>query len=325
MKILFIPMKGNLEPWYSDFVAAVNCRCPVVLFNLNKPVAQQFAGSEFVAELGGVVATHEMIDAAAANGVKLWQILGAGVDHVDVPYFVQKGISVANTPGCFSAVALAEHALFLMLYIAKNFSIAQRHAKSGIFHKPIGGEELEGKTLGLIGLGASGRELARRAWPMGMHLMAIDVVDVPRETLAELHIDFFSKPDAPNHLLAESDFVSIHTPLTSQTRNMIDRHALGQMKRSAVLINVARGQIVDEQALVEALQQGLIAAAGLDVFAQEPLDPSHPFLHMDNVVVTPHLAGVTRGTSRRRGQAAADNIFRVAQGLAPLYEVPYHE
>jgi phosphoglycerate dehydrogenase-like enzyme len=117
------------------------------------------------------------------------------------------------------------------------------------------------------------------------------------------------------------DYVSLHVPLTSKTRHLIGRHAFEQMKQPAYLINVARGEIVDQPALIEALQTGRISGAGLDVFAQEPLDTSNPLLHMDNVITTPHIAGSTRGTSRRRGRAAAENIDRVAQNLPILYQV----
>ncbi|MGH9528389.1 MAG: NAD(P)-dependent oxidoreductase, partial [Terriglobales bacterium] len=120
-------------------------------------------------------------------------------------------------------------------------------------------------------------------------------------------------------LLAESDYLSIHVPLTPQTKHMIDRNAFAQMKTTAFLINVARGEIVDQAALLDALQNRRIQGAGLDTVADEPLSPDHPLLNKPNVLLTPHIAGGTRGTSRRRGQAAADNIFRLASGEQPLH------
>jgi phosphoglycerate dehydrogenase-like enzyme len=186
-------------------------------------------------------------------------------------------------------------------------------------------EELQGKTLGLLGFGGSARELAKRAWAMGMRILAIDVVGVPQEVQKEYHLDFFGDPTELGRLLRESDYLSVHIPLTAKTHNLISRESFRQMKPTAVLINAARGEIVDETALIDALQTGRIRGAGLDVFTQEPLDTNHPLLCMENVIATPHLAGATRGTSRRRGQAAAENVFRVAQGLLLLYLVTLEE
>jgi phosphoglycerate dehydrogenase-like enzyme len=207
-----------------------------------------------------------------------------------------------------------------MLCLTKNLNASTDNIKSGVFYHPTN-EELEGMTLGLIGFGASGRALAKRARGFGMRLMAIDAADIPQAERAEFALDFFGGPSEIDNVLREADFVSVHTPLISTTRHLIDRRALSLMKPSAVFINVARGEIVDQAALIEALQAQKIGGAGLDTFAHEPLDPQHPLLHMKNVIATPHIAGGTRGTSRRRTKAAAENVFRLAQGLPPLYQV----
>src|SRR5205807_272862 len=175
------------------------------------------------------------------------------------------------------------------------------YVRSKVFYTPAN-DELEGKTLGIIGLGASGRELARRAWAMGMRVLAVDVVEISQAVRQECHLEFFGDLSQLNRVLAESDYLSLHIPLTKTTRYLIDRRALGLMKPTAVLINVARGPIVDEAALVEALQAGRIKGAGLDVFEREPLDPEHPLLHMENVITTQHVAGTSTGTSKRRAQ-----------------------
>ena len=261
-----------------------------------------------------------MIDAAIASGVKLWQVIGTGLNHIDVKYLVEKGVPIANTPGIFSGIALAEHALFLMLFFAKNVDESRKNVRSGVYYHPMN-EELEGKTLGLVGFGGSARELAKRAAAMRMRILAVDALAVPQAVQEEYHLDFCGRPEDLGKLLRESDFLSVHTPLTSKTHHLINRESFKLMKPTSVLINVARGEIVDEAALVEALQTGRIRGAGIDVFTREPPDPDHPFLHMENVIATPHIAGMTRGTSRRRGNAAAENVFRVAQGLPPLYQV----
>ena len=136
------------------------------------------------------MATREMIDTGVAAGVKLWQLSGTGLDHVDVAYFLEKGLALTHTPGPFSAVALAEHALFLMLFLAKDFRAGQRSLAGRVIAQPTN-EELAGKSLAIIGLGASGRELAKRAWAMEMRVMAIDVADVAKTVRDELHIEFF--------------------------------------------------------------------------------------------------------------------------------------
>jgi len=261
-----------------------------------------------------------MIDIAIASGVKLWQVIGTGLNHIDVNYLVAKGVPIANTPGIFSGIALAEHALFLMLCLAKNLDESRRNVRSGVYYHPMN-EELEGKTLGLVGFGGSARELAKRCWALGMRVLAIDAVEAPRAVQEEYHLSFFGGPQDLDILLKQSDYLSLHTPLTSKTHHLINRESFMLMKPMAVLINVARGEIVDEAALLEALQTGRIRGAGIDVFTQEPPDPSHPLLHMENVITTPHIAGGTRGTSQRRGKAAAENVHRVAEGLPPLYQV----
>jgi phosphogluconate 2-dehydrogenase len=154
-----------------------------------------------------------------------------------------------------------------------------------------------------------------------MRVIAIDALASAPDVLKHHRIDFFGTPEDIDKLLAESDYISLHTPLTSKTRHLINERALRLMKPSAVLINVARGEIVDQAALLEALESGKIRGAGLDTFAHEPLDPSHSLLKMSNVVATPHIAGGTRGTLKRRTKAAAENIFRAAKGLPPLYQI----
>ena len=319
MKVLFIGFSDLVHPWYDDFLEGIAGKHTVVLYDPNSPMPPQFRDAEVVVDQGGW-GTHEMIDTAIASGVKLWQVIGTGLNHIDVKYLLEKGVPIANTPGIFSGVALAEHALFLMLCLAKSVDESRKNVRSGVYYHPMN-EELAGKTLGLVGFGGSARELAKRARGMQMRILAVDAVAIPRAVQEEFRLDFFGSPDDLEQLLRESDFLSIHTPLTSKTHHLINRESFKLMKPSAILINVARGEIVDEAALVEALQTRRIRAAGIDVFTHEPPDPTHPLLNMANVIATPHIAGMTRGTSQRRGNAAAENVFRVAQGLPPLYQV----
>ncbi len=317
MRVLFLPYDPEYHYyWFDGFVEALDDSFPLVMFDPDKPMAPQFDG------IGAVVTCSQfdngMIDAGLEAGVKLWQVLSVGIDHWDVPYILEKGMPFANTPGPFSAIALAEHALSLMFLIAKNHNTAQANMRAEFFSLPLN-DELAGKKLGIIGLGASGRELATRAHALGMEILAIDIADIPQSVRDEHHVSFFGGASDMAHVIAEADYLSLHTPSTAGTRHMIGREQFELMKPSAVLINVARGLLVDEDALVEALQSGQIRGAGIDAFVTEPLASSHPLLQMDNVYCTPHVAGVTRETAQRRGEAAANNVERVSKGLEPLH------
>jgi phosphoglycerate dehydrogenase-like enzyme len=320
MRILFLGQPNNLQPWYGDVLTAIGPEHAVRMWDPTAPLAPQMRDVQVVVDQGGSVGTAATVDAAAAAGVKLWQVLGTGLDHVDVPYILDRGLPLANTPGLFSSVALAEHALFLMLYFAKNFPASQRNIRDGSFYRPVN-DEIEGATLGLVGLGASARELAQRASACRVRLLGIDVQPPPSDVLGGLGIQYLGGPEALDLLLGQSDYVSIHVPLTRRTRHMLDARALALMQPHCILINVARGEIVDQDALVEALRRGALRGAGLDVFASEPLELDSPLLQLDNVVLTPHIAGVTTGTSRRRAEAVAENVRRTAAGLPPLYVV----
>ncbi len=317
MKIVYLGLVKNPHPWYRDFVEANQGRHLVHFYDPDQPTAEQFEGASVVVDAAGLVGDRDLIDAASTAGVRLWQIQAVGTDNVDFPYFAQKGIPVAKMPGSTSGNGLAEHALFLMFCVTKNLHDTDRCVRSGVFAEYVN-DELEGKTLTIIGLGASGSKLARKATGLDMRVMAVDIIEVPGERLKELGVDFFGGPADLDRVLKEADYLSLHTPLTSQTRHLIDARALGLMKPTAILINVARGGLVDQEALTDVLKSGRLRGAGLDVFETEPVDPKHPLLHMDQVVATSHIAGGTTGTSRRRATEALENIDRIAEGHPPL-------
>lgn len=207
-----------------------------------------------------------------------------------------------------------------MLMLSRHWHEAQQNLRRGVLYVPVG-SELEHRRLGLVGFGASAKDLARRAQAFGMRILAIDIRDVSVEERREFGLEFVGRPDQLDQLVAQSDFVSLHLHLNDQTRHIIDDRRLRLMKPTAYLINVARGALVDENALLSALDEGRLAGAGLDVFGREPLHPDHPFLKMPNVVAMPHVSGGTDGTSRRRAACAARNVDRIAAGLDPLYRV----
>jgi phosphoglycerate dehydrogenase-like enzyme len=318
-RVLFIPQQGYQEPWLSDLHRALGPIAELDTLDPGAALDGRFDGVDVVVDQGGH-GTKEMIDAAASAGVQLWQVLGTGLDHTEVGRIVASGMRLANTPGQFSATALAEHALLLMLSLVRRLRAAERNARAGDFYAPMV-DELGGKVLGLVGLGASGRELARRARALDMTVIAVESEPVDQAVAESFGVEWCGGAEELPRLLGEADIVSLHVPLTSTTRHLIDRERLAMMKPSATIINVARGEIIDEEALVEALCSGRLNGAGLDVFAREPLDPANPLLHLDNVVATPHIAGMTFDTSRRRTEACAENVRRVSDGRPLLHLV----
>lgn len=316
-RVLFLPPgPSQRTPWFDDVLESIDSRHTVIIFDPSSDLKAQFSDVDVVIDFGGKHGTYEMADAAAGR-VRLWQILGTGFDHFDVAYWNARSITVANCPGSLSSPPLGDCALMFMLMLARRWHSSQRHLQHGDLYNPVC-SELEGSTLGLIGFGASARKLALKVQPFRMRILAIDIMDISGADQDRFRLDFAGKPDDVDDVIAQSDFVSLHLHLNEDTRHLMDARRIGLMKRTACLINVARGALVDESALLAALRDGRIGGAGLDVFATEPLPSDSPFLELDNVVATPHIAGVTEGTSKRRAAFAAANIERVVHGLEPL-------
>jgi phosphoglycerate dehydrogenase-like enzyme len=255
-------------------------------------------------------------DIAAAPRLRLIQKIGVGVNTIDVEAARARGIAVCNLPGT-NARAVAELTLLLMLGALRRvaqFDAATR-AGQGWAQPPALQDslfELGGRTVGLVGFGAVPALLAPVLAALGCRV---------------LYTARGPKPGAPGDyrpldaLLAESDVVSLHIPETAGTRGLIGAAAIARMKPGAVLVNTARGGLVDQAALVAALRSGQIGAAGLDVFAAEPVDPADPLLALPNVVLTPHIAWLTTGTFERSFALAAENCRRLAAGEALLHRV----
>ncbi len=320
LKVIYLSSAdpGQFKPWGEDVVAAIGDRHDLRILDRQRPVAPQFEDVDVVIDMGGSMGTREMVD--AAQRVRLWQIQGTGLDHFDMDYWRSKKVPVANCPGPFSAVALAECAMMFILMLTRKFPASQEAFKAGEYYRPVG-IELDGLKLGILGFGASGVELARRALPFGLKISAIDIRDIGADETRAFDLQFAGKPADLDRLVAEVDILSIHLHLNKETRHTIDARRLALMKPTAFLVNVARGALVDEAALTEALVTGRLGGAGLDVFGKEPPDLRDPIFSLPNVVTTPHIAGVTDGTSRKRARCCADNVDRIAAGLAPLYRV----
>jgi phosphoglycerate dehydrogenase-like enzyme len=219
---------------------------------------------------------------------------GAGYDKIDVAACTEHGIALFNVPDALNHPT-ASAALLLMLALGKRLFQQERVARTGQWEQQaqVLGAEIQGRTLGIVGLGHSGRELCRLVAPFEMRLTTLDV------------------------LLSESDFVSLHSRLTDDNRGLISRDRLARMRPSAYLINVARGELIDQLALTEALQQRRIAGAGLDVFEHEPLPPDDPLTKLDNVILTPHWLASTSDVWQATGRATAEGMLRAAAGQVP--------
>ncbi|GAB4539709.1 MAG: 2-hydroxyacid dehydrogenase [Anaerolineae bacterium] len=258
---------------------------------------------------------------SAAPRLKLIQHQGVGYDNVDVAAASQAGIPVGLTPEG-TTKPVAEFVFLLILSLYRKLCVANQAMRQGQWLqwqlRPQS-YNLMGKRLGIVGLGRIGREVARRAKAFECHLAYYDVVRAPVGVEAELGIDYVPLDE----LLASSDIITLHVPRTGQTRGMIGAPQLARMKPTALLINTARGGLVDEGALYQALTKGQIAGAGLDVFALEPPGADNPLLHLDQVVATPHIAAGTRDALADKMRAAFANMQRVAEGQPPVNQVPY--
>ena len=250
--------------------------------------------------------TAELID--AATNLKMIGRAGVGIDNVDIEAATRHGIVVANAPES-TVVSAAEQTVGLMVALARNIPQAHAALKQGRWERSRwGGVELEGKTLGVLGFGRIGQQVARRAIGLGMHVVAYDPF-VSDDRFRELGVDHAESQEA---VFEAADFLTLHSPLTEETRGMINRESIAKMKDGVRIINAARGALIDEESLVEALTSGKIAGAALDVFSAEPYDG--PLLEMDTVVVTPHLAASTGEAQDRAGVIIAEQVVAALDG-----------
>lgn len=266
---------------------------------------------------------HVPLSARVIEGMtrcRLIQQPSAGYQQIDVEAAAKKGIPVASVGGA-NAVAVAEHTVMAALALMKQLVWLDAEVRKGEWPQQSvrsrGHFELAGKTWGVLGFGRIGREVAQRLRGWDVTVLYFDVVKAPAEVEEELGVAFTEVDD----VLERADVVSIHTPLTPETRHLIDAAALERMKPGAYLVNVARGEVVDEDALVEALRAGRIHAAALDVFTEEPLPSGHPLTELENVLLSPHTAGTATEAVGRILAAAQENLHRVVRGEPPLYVV----
>lgn len=278
-------------------------------------------GSEALATCQAVIAYgHPAVDADLMDRMPNLKVIsnhGVGVDHVDVAAANERGIPVGNTPGCLDA-ATADMTFALLMASARNIVIGDHYARSPEFvhYDPaiLIGHEVTGSTLGIVGMGRIGKEVARRARAFDMPLLYHNR-NRDEVAEAELGVAYRSLED----LLRESDFVALNCPLTDETTGLIGKTQLELMKPTATLINMARGPVVVTDALYETLKAGRIRAAALDVTDPEPLPRDHPLLTLDNLVIAPHLGSASNRTRQRMMEMTIENL---AAGLA-REELPY--
>ena len=277
------------------------------------------ADVEYIVGLGEV----KMDDAfyKSAPKLKLLQLLSAGYDRVDIEAARRARVPVCNNGGA-NAIAVSEHAILLMLAVCRRLTWLHSMVASGRWRgndvASVRLYELHGRTLGIVGLGNIGKKVVRLAKGFGMAIQYFDVARLSEDDADALGVKF----RLFNELLRTSDIVSLHVPLTPGTKHMMGAAQFKLMKPTAYLINTCRGPVVDEAAMYEALTNGTIAGAGLDVFDQEPPPANNPLFNLDNVILTPHYAGPTWDNQSARFRNGFDNVQRVARGDKPLWVIP---
>src|SRR5262245_42912775 len=257
----------------------------------------------------------------AGTKLKLVQLISAGYDRIDVPAAKTAGVPIANNGGA-NSVAVAEHTIMLILAVYKKMAFHHINVTHGKWR--VGGfaakraYRLGGESLGIVGRGTRRQTGARRAEALHIDIQYCDVIRLTEDQEDALGVKFALFPE----LLASSDVVSLHVPLNDQTRKMMGAREFGMMKTDAIFINTCRGPVVDEEALRHALLSKQIAAAGLDVMAEEPPLINHPLFGLENVTFTPHSAGPTWENWTKAFRNAFDNVQRVARGDKPLWVIP---
>jgi phosphoglycerate dehydrogenase-like enzyme len=257
----------------------------------------------------------------SAPNLKLVQLLSAGYDRCDIEAARRAGVPICNNGGA-NSTAVAEHAILLMLAVCRRLVWQHSNVAAGRWRgnnvQDVQLYELKGRTLGIVGLGTIGKKTAKLAQAFGMSVQYYDI-----KRLSEEHADAIGVRFALfEELLRTSDVVSLHVPLSKDTRHMMGAAQFKMMKSSAYVINTCRGPVVDERAMIEALQSGTIAGAGLDVFDQEPPPSDNPLFALQNVILTAHFAGPTWDNQYTRFRNAFDNCQRVIRGEKPLWVIP---
>lgn len=314
LKVLFLPhpLEQVNNDWGRDLVASIDPHHDLRIFDRTKDPETQFENIEAVVDMGGNL-EKELAPIAANAGVKYIHASTNGLDHVEVSAILNSGMTLTHAPGELSSVSLAEGAMMFILMLAHRYGDARENFAQGKIFLPMG-IEVQGRKLAIVGFGNSGQQLAKRAKAFGMEVMGIDVRPIEQEVIDEIKPDSLGGSADLDRVISECDFLSVHLHLTDETRHIIDARRIGLMKPTAFIVNVARGGLIDEDALYQALLDKRIGGAGLDAFAEEPPEFELPAYQLPNVFVQPHTVSGTDGTSRKRAVFALENLNRYAQG-----------
>ena len=297
----------------------IDGRCTMTLYDADGAMPRDALLAQVAGKVAAVTLLTDRVDAeflaAAGPQLKIVANYAVGFDNIDVPACTQAGVLASNTPEVLTETT-ADMAFALLMAAARRVAEGDRFLRSRTpwIWGPLMmlGQDIHHATLGIVGFGRIGQAMARRARGFGMRILYHDAFRPPAEVVQELEADYRGLDD----LLRESDFVSLHTNLTEETRHLINAERLAAMKPTAVLVNTSRGPVVDERALAAALRDGQIFAAGIDVFEREP--EVHPdLLACENAVLVPHLASATVDTRLAMANLAADNLFAALDGHRP--------
>jgi D-3-phosphoglycerate dehydrogenase len=314
-KILVTPTSfGKNDP---RLKAELEERVGEVIYN---PTGKPLSSAEVARLLPGMdgyIAGLDVIDRkalASADCLKIIARYGVGVDNVDLSAAREKGIMVTNTPGA-NSVSVAELTVGLILALARQIPQGVSATRLGLFPR-LNGLSITGKTVGIVGLGSIGKQVARRLSGFDCQILAYDAY--PDSNFANQNNVRYTSLD---ELLSASDYVSLHLPLLPETRGMVNRQFLTKIKQGAYIVNTARGELIDEAALLDALKSGHIRGAALDVFTQEPPPPDHPLLALPQVIATPHLGAQTDGAVNAMGWMSFHECMAVLSGEAVKYRI----
>lgn len=281
-----------------------------------KELIEKAGKADYLLVSGRIPIDKDVID--ASTRLKMIQRTGVGVDTIDTKALKERGIPVYVNTG-INSYSVAEHTLMLILAVLRKLPAADASVRRGTWLKQELGiqcNELRGKTVGLVGLGSIGTEVAKLLNAFNATVLYSKPSKLSDVEERELHLEYRSLPQ----LLREVDILSLHLPLNAKTRNLIGHKEISQMKKGAIIINTSRGQLINEEALITALKSGHLKGAGLDVYSTEPLPASNPLTHLENVVLTPHIAGITSESFQRMMGEAMTNIKVFHEGKIEMIE-----
>lgn len=277
----------------------------IVETHLDFPEKDEEALKEIIGDVAGIILSRQLITEnvlEVAENLKVISVFGAGTDSIDSVATAERGVTVTNCPG-LNSVAVAEFTIGVLINLARNYFKARAMLLDGIWQYEVG-FELRSKTLGIIGLGNAGKNLAKRAKCFGMNIIGYDIFKPDERFLQKYQISFLDL----NSLLKQANFVTLHVPLIPENIGLIGKEQLALMKPTAYLINTARGKLIEEEALISALDSGTLAGAALDVFVNEP-EPARRLIEHPRVIATPHIAGCTGEALLAIAEAAIQNVL----------------